>query len=305
MNINNNIHTDNYQWEHNSYLTYAYDAKGLLVHIDKVSNGNKCRCTCPKCGESLVAKNSGRKRIHHFAHKSDRNCHGCIETVLHLLAKKIIKDEKRLVLPISTQTKSSSTAYQVFFDEVELEQRKDYKFIQPDCVGVVHGDDSRLAIEICVSHAVDDDKKEKYKNIGMNCVEITIPPSTPLDIEILKKHVIDNADSKKWINQVDLEEQKETNSSNDVISIEDKIKTLKEQYDGKLLDSIIEISKKSISEIRKLNLRLVGFSVWNVRLIGDDVNIQILNNGINDGYDANRKCNYSYVFIRDLLSLLD
>lgn len=71
-------------------LSYAIDTNGNLVHIDNVANGNKCGCFCPACKEPLIAKNSGKKKTHHFAHFSDINCEFAYETMLHLLAKEKI-----------------------------------------------------------------------------------------------------------------------------------------------------------------------------------------------------------------------
>ena len=80
-------------------LTYAYNAKGELVFVDDVPNGNACGCFCPKCKEPLMARNGGKKNQHHFAHSPESNCQGSYETTLHLLAKEIIKEEKKMVLP--------------------------------------------------------------------------------------------------------------------------------------------------------------------------------------------------------------
>jgi hypothetical protein len=60
------------------------DANGRLVHVDTVENGLACGCRCPKCGESVIAKQSD-ENAHHFAHRSDslgvRTCSGGCETV--------------------------------------------------------------------------------------------------------------------------------------------------------------------------------------------------------------------------------
>lgn len=72
-------------------LSYAIGTNGNLVHIDNVANGKKCGCFCPACQEPLVAKNGGKKKIHHFAHFSDINCEFAYETMLHLLAKEKIR----------------------------------------------------------------------------------------------------------------------------------------------------------------------------------------------------------------------
>lgn len=73
------------------HLTHAFNKDGVLVHIDSVPNGIACECFCPVCKQPLVA-HQGPKEVHHFAHKSDVDCPGAIETTLHLLAKKRIQE---------------------------------------------------------------------------------------------------------------------------------------------------------------------------------------------------------------------
>ena len=68
-------------------LTYALNEKGDLVHVDEVKTGLECDCSCPACNESLIAKNKGEKRTHHFAHQSGTECKYGYESMLHLLAK--------------------------------------------------------------------------------------------------------------------------------------------------------------------------------------------------------------------------
>ncbi len=45
-------------------------ATGELVHVDDAPNGKACGCVCPDpgCGQPLIARNNGKKKIHHFAH---------------------------------------------------------------------------------------------------------------------------------------------------------------------------------------------------------------------------------------------
>ena len=73
------------------YLTYGLDKDGNLMHIDSVSTGLSCKCFCPCCKRELVAKNQGSHNIHHFAHGNGSNCAGAIESVLHKMAKDILK----------------------------------------------------------------------------------------------------------------------------------------------------------------------------------------------------------------------
>ncbi len=73
-------------------LTYAIDSSGRVVNIDEVPAGNKCGCFCPSCKEPLMAKNQGRKRIHHFSHQSGTECANAYESMLHILAKDRIRE---------------------------------------------------------------------------------------------------------------------------------------------------------------------------------------------------------------------
>lgn len=68
---------------------FQYGLKdNILVHIDNVENGLNCDCSCPNCGEPLVAhNNAGNRKAKHFQHHSLKDCVGAYETVIHLLAK--------------------------------------------------------------------------------------------------------------------------------------------------------------------------------------------------------------------------
>jgi len=79
-------------------LSFALNAEGHAVSISNVPSGLACNCTCPSCGEPLVAK-KGKKLDHHFAHKSDSDCASGYETSLHLAVKTILERTKQLMLP--------------------------------------------------------------------------------------------------------------------------------------------------------------------------------------------------------------
>lgn len=82
-----------------AYLTYAVGEKGHLVHVDDVPNGEVCGCTCPECGSKLIAKNKGQHNQHHFAHIGGSDCVGAVESALHLMAKEILSEGKKIMLP--------------------------------------------------------------------------------------------------------------------------------------------------------------------------------------------------------------
>lgn len=56
-------------------ITKAIAPNGDFIDIEVAPNGAACRCTCPNCGELLIAKNNGTERQHHFAHAfKERDC---------------------------------------------------------------------------------------------------------------------------------------------------------------------------------------------------------------------------------------
>lgn len=165
---------------------YALNQNNELVFIDDVENGEKCNCTCPSCGEKMIAKNNGKIKDHHFAHSSGSDCEGYRETLLHIWSKQIIEEEQKLKIPpyndkthgfLVTEygKKTFDLNEQILeFSSVEIEQRNDIKSLQPDIVGVTK-DGLRLWIEIYVTHKCDDDKIRLIKENDINCVEIKIP----------------------------------------------------------------------------------------------------------------------------------
>ena len=69
-------------------MPYGLDvATGKLVSVSEVPNGLGCGAVCPGCEQSLVARNAGIVRQHHFAHHhKELSC----ESWLHATAKRIL-----------------------------------------------------------------------------------------------------------------------------------------------------------------------------------------------------------------------
>lgn len=81
-------------------IPFAVGPDGLPTSIYEVERGLACGCTCPnpECGARLVAK-KGEVQVWHFAHESNANCHGALESSIHIAVKRIISQEKRMRLP--------------------------------------------------------------------------------------------------------------------------------------------------------------------------------------------------------------
>ena len=106
------------------YLKYALNTKGELVHIDSVPNGNDCGCICPACKKPLQAKNKGTHRTHHFAHQSGVDCPTAYESSLHLLAKKKIQEETKILEPEKDKVKKELESLENTVDKRLLEEYK-------------------------------------------------------------------------------------------------------------------------------------------------------------------------------------
>lgn len=162
------------------FITYALNTKNQLVHIDEVPNGLSCNCVCPKCREILIAKNGGKIKEHHFAHQSNADCAGGYETVLHLLAKDILKETKLVPFINLDGIVSMEIA-----DTVELEKR--INDIVPDVYACVRG--KNIAIEIYVTHKIDDTKYRKIQESGLTTFEIDLSKIESLNVEYIKEQL--------------------------------------------------------------------------------------------------------------------
>lgn len=150
------------------YLLLAIDKNdGTAKYIDEVPNGKNCGCICAECKGELEAKNNGKKRAHHFAHADGSNNIACSQTALHLLAKKIIAEEKLVSALNNGQLEFVKVPY--------VEEEKDLGDIRPDLYAEYNG--KPIAIEIFVTHAVGDEKYEKIQSKGLTTFEIDLSGS--------------------------------------------------------------------------------------------------------------------------------
>lgn len=175
-----------------AYLTYAVGGKGHLVHVDDVPNGEVCGCTCPECGSKLIAKNKGQHNQHHFAHVGGSDCVGAVESALHLMAKEILSEGKKIMLP----RYPLQVAGVRLFQSVEVESNDKELSLRPDCVGDTAG--QKLWVEFKRSHEVDTDKAAKIKSAKIECVEIDIN-ACPLDPLKMKEFLEESSENRQWI----------------------------------------------------------------------------------------------------------
>lgn len=174
------------------FLQYGMDSENQLVHIDDAIHGAKCALVCPGCGGNLVAKNKGRVVRHHFSHAVEIPgdlLRPCGETVLHLVAKRVILKQSCLMFP----NPYSGEIFYRFDKRIEFvdlrsidnvalainKTREEY-FHKPsglrfDCLAHIQAVGQNVlgvAIEVRVTHEIGDQKREALKSMDISCLQI-------------------------------------------------------------------------------------------------------------------------------------
>ena len=160
---------------------YALDENGNPIHINQIDeshNGLACNCTCPICGERLIARKGHGGKTPHFAHQQNSPCthpEYIKQSNIHAMAEQIFLEEKEIELPSLSMLAGNYIAH--FFtggkwqiEEVALEKRIS-DFI-PDIILKKDGD--ILLVEIYVTHAVDEDKRKKIVEANLPVIEIDL-----------------------------------------------------------------------------------------------------------------------------------
>lgn len=175
---------------------------GVTIKIEDVESGLRCGCACPACGEPLVAK-KGKKMMHHFAHHAGHNCEYGYESSLHLAAKEILLQAKRMTLPAVYVSFPNSykkdelvcPAKEIEIDQVELERKFDD--VIPDVV--VYAGGKQFFIEIYVTHRIDDEKLAKLKKADISTIEIDLSKKASVTtVEELETLLLGESEEKKW-----------------------------------------------------------------------------------------------------------
>lgn len=176
------------------YLQWARK-HGEVVHISQVERGAACQCVCDECGSPLIAR-QGSQRAHSFAHENS-DCQGNQETLLHLKAKEIIEESKRLTVM------GSKGNQEVIFDCVEVEQQVGPYRV--DVIGVKDG--RRCLVEIAVTHPCSLEKVQYFKDNKLAVVEISIDSCREFrSMDEYAEYVVAGA-ARRWISNSVLKQE--------------------------------------------------------------------------------------------------
>ena len=193
---------------------------GRVVSISEIKPeeyGLRCKCVCPGCGAPLIA-NLGKIKQKHFSHKGEAcDIAAAQQTALHMLAKEIIEDSKKLLFPgvfiekddytddiedYRVQTRIPQTieyrkAAIVKCDSVSLEKR--ISNIVPVIMVTAKG--RGCLIEVAVTHFVDEEKEQKIKEIGLPLFEIDLSDlyNSEFSRKELAEAVLYNPSNRTWI----------------------------------------------------------------------------------------------------------
>ena len=195
-----------------------------IVHISEIpitNKGKNCGCTCPDCGDALLAR-LGNKNVRHFAHSSS-DCGSTGETALHLFAKEVLTKRLELKVPAlylkydDEEGLNESKIYYarevpyfrsypsvclekfIAFDKVITEQN--VGTIRPDIIAYVG--ERRLFIEIAVTHEIDEVKLSRIMEIKEATIEIYFNikklGNTGFNRAKLEELLINGIENKTWI----------------------------------------------------------------------------------------------------------
>jgi len=198
-------------------FSWAENAEGRMVHVDRVPRGLQCGCICPNCHEPLLARH-GDKNEHGFAHHSDTrgaNLNICYMVILYKLAEQIIQTRKRIHAP---------SYYGIFpesdidFVDVKVDCSYERNDKQPDVIATTV-DGTQYLIEFTFDYKVQHKQAIDYKSL--NCLEIDLSKQS---LETVERFLLEGNADRKWLNNQNYFDSIEPRyqKANKVIEIKDE-----------------------------------------------------------------------------------
>lgn len=141
--------------------------------------------------------------MHHFAHRSSKNCEYGYESSLHLAAKDILlHSEKMVIPPVYVEFPQSNKPKELVSEEMEIsidgvELEKHLDGIIPDIV--VSSGEKCFFIEIYVTHPIDEEKLKKLKEQNISTIEIDLSKTgRDISVEELSNILLNRSSQKSW-----------------------------------------------------------------------------------------------------------
>lgn len=189
-----------------------------ILLIGDVESGLKCNCVCPECDALLVAK-KGRIKADHFSHYKSTEQQACRETAVHLMAKHILSNAPTILFPTYRYQSKNVYSYlrepfgstcEFLIEPLNVSNCREEVYlsehqIKPDvmCTTVIEGQELEVAIEVAVTHEVDEEKAKKIAAADLASFEIDLSDLTSAQQLTFKD--IEQALSEKarlsWLNE--------------------------------------------------------------------------------------------------------
>jgi hypothetical protein len=168
-------------------MSFGRDSDGAVVDVTQVPRGLACACACLGCGGPLLSR-QGPKKAWHFAHVDSGEIRSCGETSLHLAAKHVLQQLSSITLPkveypLPSRHDSAGREVKVTahapsrvlaIESVLLEVAAEGPLGTVRFDATLKARQESVAVEIRVTHAVDELKKTALEAIGLPVLEIDL-----------------------------------------------------------------------------------------------------------------------------------
>ncbi|MDS0062144.1 hypothetical protein [Enterobacter cloacae] len=169
-----------------------------IMHIDDVPNGAKCNCICKSCNDELIARNGGKLKKHHFAHRNLIENRACRMTQLHLAMQHYFLSLDVLTIPQMTFAYKNHTLKTPLVKTKILSATLEHRigtYVSDVCLNT---DTGLYIVEICVTHKCEPEKVRYFKNNKINAVELVFKYSEDIEIEEWYQRVKNNQVPNEW-----------------------------------------------------------------------------------------------------------
>ena len=181
---------------------------GRPVFVSDVPLGLGCGCTCPECGEPLIARNRdfpGRRRVRHFQHARASSCPGGLETAIHRMAKEVLATSAAVLLPRWASGDVAIEPESLAIVSARLEVPLIDGAARPDVLLRGMAKEIQfdvLCVEVRVHHAVDAPKRDLLATNGLDTMEIDLSGLTDeaiADPVAFRYQVLENPANRHWV----------------------------------------------------------------------------------------------------------
>lgn len=183
---------------------------GRLFEPLQVKRGLICNCLCPGCGGALISKHAPSGKVApYFSHASNSACNTALESALHLAAKQLIEDERKLYLPELVATVRSKvpsfdhllrseTVYRGVLSKLKrVRVEESAGRIRPDLI--VNTSTNEVLVEIAYTSFVTTEKLAQIVALGTSAIEVDVSDLTVFNFETLAKRLFEPTPRSTWL----------------------------------------------------------------------------------------------------------